>query len=57
LGPLEGNLVIAGEGFHPGLVVGGALAKDFLAQQGNTEDLAEKNEPLAPVETIRSSSR
>ena len=54
LGPLDGNLVIAGEGFHPVLVVGGALAKDFLAQHGNTEDLAEKmNHLLRPRQSAQ----
>jgi hypothetical protein len=28
--------MIAGVGFHPGLVFGGALAQDFLADRRNT---------------------
>ena len=46
LGPLEGNVVVAGKGFHPVLVVGGALAEDFLAQDGDTEELAKEMNDL-----------
>jgi hypothetical protein len=34
--------MIAGEGFHPSLVVGGALPEDLLADRGNTDDVAEE---------------
>jgi len=30
--------MIAGIGFHPGLIVGGALAEDLLADHGNADD-------------------
>jgi hypothetical protein len=30
--------MIAGEGFYPGLVVGGALAQNFLIDRRNAED-------------------
>jgi hypothetical protein len=49
LGPLQGEVVVAGKGFHPVLVVGGALAEDFLAQDGDPEELAkEMNHVLRP---------
>src|ERR1700693_5090118 len=35
LGPNDRGMMIAGEGFHPVLVVGGALAQDFLAHHRN----------------------
>ena len=34
--------MIAGEGFHPGLVVGGPLAQDLLADHRNADDLTEE---------------
>jgi len=34
--------MIAGVGFHPGLVVGGALAQDLLADRRNTDHVAEE---------------
>jgi len=42
LGPFDRGMMIAGEGFHPVLVVDGALAEDFFAHHGNADDLAEK---------------
>ena len=42
LGPLDRGMMIAGEGFHPVLVVGGALAQDFLAHHRNAEHLTEE---------------
>ena len=46
LGPLQGEVVVAGKGFHPGLVVGGALAEDFLAQDGDPEEFAKEMNDL-----------
>ena len=34
--------MIAGEGVHPTLVVGRALAQDFLADYGNADNLTEE---------------
>ena len=34
LGPFDRDVMVAGVGFHPVLVVGGALAQDFLADHG-----------------------
>ncbi len=34
--------MVAGESFHPALIVGGALAQDFLAHHRNAEHLPEK---------------
>jgi len=34
--------MIAGEGFHPGLVVGGPLAQDLLADHRNADHLMEE---------------
>jgi hypothetical protein len=34
--------MIAGEGFHPGLVVGGPLTQDLLADHRNADDLTEE---------------
>ena len=42
--------MIAGEGFHPGLVVGGALAQDLLVERRDANDLTEE-EPLAKLGT------
>src|SRR6266404_9480136 len=42
LGPFDRQPVIAGEGFHPGLVVGGALAQDLLADRRNADYVAEE---------------
>ena len=41
-GPLDRQPMIAGESFHPGLVVGGALAEDVFADRGNADDVAEE---------------
>jgi hypothetical protein len=38
--PLDRDVVVAGEGFHPVPVIAGALAENFLAHQRNTEDVA-----------------
>src|SRR5690348_18149713 len=49
LGPLEGDVVVAGKSFHPVLVVGGALGEYLLAQDWNSQDLAkEMNHVLGP---------
>ena len=42
LGPFDRQAMIAGEGFHPGLVVGGPLAQDLLADQRNADHLTEE---------------
>src|ERR1700756_445742 len=42
LGPLDRQPMIAGEGFHPGLVVGGPLAEDLLADRRNADHVAEE---------------
>jgi len=42
LGPNDRGIMIAGEGFHPAVVVGGALAQDFLAHHRNAEHLPEE---------------
>src|ERR1700674_1237848 len=42
LGPRDRGMMITGEGFHPALVVGGALAQDFLAHHRNAEHLTEE---------------
>src|SRR5438094_6727958 len=42
LGPFDRQPVIAGEGFHPGLVVGGPLAQDLLADDRNADHLTEE---------------
>src|SRR6516165_7870805 len=34
--------MITGKGFHPGLVVGGALAEDLLADRSDTDHVAEE---------------
>ena len=49
LGPLDGNLVVAGKGFHPVLVVEGTLGKRILVHDWHTNDLAkEMNHLLRP---------
>ena len=40
--PLDRQPVIAGKGFHPGLVVGGALAEDLLVDRGDADGVAEE---------------
>jgi len=42
LRPLNRQPMIAGEGFHPGLVVGSALAEDLLVDRGHADDVAEE---------------
>src|ERR1700760_4493359 len=42
LGPFDRQPMVAGEGFHPGLVVGGALAQDLLIDRRNPDDLTEE---------------
>jgi hypothetical protein len=37
LGPLDRQPMITGKGLHPGLVVGGALAEDLLADRSDTD--------------------
>jgi hypothetical protein len=34
--------MIAGAGFHPGLIVGGALAEDLFADRDNADHVAEE---------------
>jgi hypothetical protein len=46
LGPLDRDVMIAGERLDPGLVVGGPLAQDLLAHHWDTEDLAEEVDDL-----------
>src|SRR6201988_2236368 len=41
-GPLDREPMIAGVGFYPGLVVGGALAQDPLADRRNADHVAEE---------------
>jgi len=41
-GPLDREPMIADVGFDPGLVVGGALAQDLLADRRNTDHVAEE---------------
>ena len=48
-GPFDRQAMIAGEGFHPGLVVGGALAEDLLVDRRDANDLTEEvNHLLGP---------
>ena len=48
-GPLDGDLVVGGKGFHPVLVVIGTLSDHLLAQDGNADHLAkEMNHLLGP---------
>src|SRR5580693_3649020 len=42
LGPFDRQPMIAGKGFHPGLVVGGPLAQDLLADHRNADHLTEE---------------
>jgi hypothetical protein len=46
LGPLDGNLVVAGKGFHPVLVVIGTLAEPLLAHDWNADHLAKETDHL-----------
>ena len=41
-GPLDREPMLADVGFDPGLVVGGALAQDLLADRRNTDHVAEE---------------
>ena len=48
-GPFDRDAMIACEGFHPVLIVGGALAQDLPADHGNPNDLMEEvHHPLGP---------
>jgi hypothetical protein len=52
--PLHGYSVVAGEGFHPVLVIVGALAENFLAHHRNAKDLAnEMNYLLGPGKAVQ----
>src|SRR5262245_51771382 len=42
LGPLDRQPMITGKGFHPGLVVGGALPADVPVDRGDAEHVAEE---------------
>ena len=42
LGPLDGDVMIAGVGFHPVLIVGCTLAQEFLADHGNANHFADE---------------
>ena len=42
LGPLDRQPMVAGEGFHPGLVVGGALSEDLFIHRGDADHVAEE---------------
>src|SRR6516165_3689911 len=42
LGPLDWDVVIAGEGLDPLLVVGGSLAQQLLADHRSADDLSEE---------------
>ena len=54
LGPLNGDVVVAGKSFHPILIVIGTLAEHFLAQDWNSEDLAkEMNHLLGPRQSAQ----
>lgn len=46
LGPLDGDLVIAGEGFHPVAVIVGAPAEHLLAEDRDSQDLPEEEHDL-----------
>jgi len=53
-GPFDGELVVPGIGFHPVLVIIGALAENFLAHHRNTKDLADKvNHLLRPGKPVQ----
>jgi hypothetical protein len=48
-GPFDRDAMIACEGFHPVLVVGGPLVQDLPADHGNADDLMEEvHHPLGP---------
>ena len=50
-GPFDRDAMIACEGFHPVLIVGGTLAQDLPADHGNADDLMEEvHHPLGPGE-------
>src|SRR4030095_5444180 len=54
LSPFDRDLVVAGVGLYPTLVIVGALAKNFLAHHRNAEDLAnEMNHLLGPREPVQ----
>ena len=42
LGPFDRQPMIAGEGFYPGLVVGGAPAQDLFVYHRNADHLTEE---------------
>jgi len=42
LGPLDRQSTIASEGFHPGLIVGGALAQKLLVDHRNADHVVEE---------------
>jgi hypothetical protein len=42
LGPFDRQAMIAGEGFHPGLVVGGAPAQDLFVHHGKADHVPEE---------------
>jgi hypothetical protein len=46
LGPLDGDLVIAGEGIHPIAVIVGAPAEQFLADDRNFQNLPKEEHDL-----------
>ena len=46
LGPLDGDLVIAGEGFHPVPVVGGTSAQHLFAHYRNAQHLTDEVDHL-----------
>src|ERR1700730_17408711 len=46
LGPLDGNLVVAGKGFHPVVGVMGTLSEPLLAQDGTADPWAKERDPL-----------
>jgi hypothetical protein len=53
-GPLDGDLVVGGKGFHPVLVVIGTLSDHLLAQDGNSDHLAkEMNHLLGPRQSAQ----
>jgi hypothetical protein len=47
LRPLDGDIMITGEGLDPVLVVGRTLAQDLFAQDGNANDVLEKVHDLS----------
>jgi hypothetical protein len=42
LGPFDREPMIVGEGFHPGLIVDGALDEDLLADRRNADHVPEE---------------